>query len=469
MELELKTAKITASERAYYIEKANNDLYKKEVEYVLKVMKIRAEAGQSERDDELMTLREMAAAREIFFKSREDLNKSTSKRIQNYNNEDRDILLKSLEDQYAKGLVKEQDYQIRRQQIIDASAKHVLEAQLKEAENQLAIDRERNGFLPVGKQIDTTSLEATTANLRLQIAHNEDKDAEDLAKKKKERAKDLRDKEIEFAQKAFDVIGGLVEGNFQKEIEASQKKIDANNKAKDTEVANIQASQMSASQKAAAIQELEKQTAQRNAIEQKKQHDIKVKEAEFEKAKAILDIGVATERAVAKSLLEASILASNPLTAPLAAQAYTMAGIEAGIGLAEIAAVAAKKIPSFYAGTDHAPEGLALTDEKGPELYETPSGEVFFGNNKPTYRYLEEGTKITSYDEVQKMLLQGILFSASPMHVDKNGEIIKGLADLKQEIKRTSQEQINAMRKQKAPDINIYNDAEFVAHIKRSI
>src|SRR5579859_4762759 len=85
-----------------------------------------------------------------------------------------------------------------------------------------------------------------------------------------------------------------------------------------------------------------------------------IKQAKFEKAASVINIAIATSEAVAKILLEAAILSSNPLTAALAPQAYVQAGIAAAVGAAQLAAVIAKPIPTFARGTSNAPAGLAI-------------------------------------------------------------------------------------------------------------
>jgi len=104
------------------------------------------------------------------------------------------------------------------------------------------------------------------------------------------------------------------------------------------------------------------------------------------------------------------------------------------------------------------------------ELRVDPDGTVSPTPDVPTLTYGERGTKIITADEVNQMLFNNFLTSSSQlMQPDKNERLEQKLDQLNDTINRNGQAQLSAMRKQKAPVINIHNDAAFWAHIHKSV
>ena len=66
------------------------------------------------------------------------------------------------------------------------------------------------------------------------------------------------------------------------------------------------------------------------------------------------------------------------------------------IGLAQTALIASQQVPQFWTGTDNAPEGWALTQERGAEVILDKKGKVkSMGNNKGAQMtYLNQGDKV---------------------------------------------------------------------------
>lgn len=111
---------------------------------------------------------------------------------------------------------------------------------------------------------------------------------------------------------------------------------------------------------------------------ERKRAAIQRRQAEAEKQQAIFSIIINTAQAVV------SLLDKPPLA--------IAAGV---IGAAQLALVAATPIPEFYKGTMNAPEGLALVDERRPEIHTDKKGNIkSFGESKANYRYLSKGDKI---------------------------------------------------------------------------
>lgn len=71
-----------------------------------------------------------------------------------------------------------------------------------------------------------------------------------------------------------------------------------------------------------------------------------------------------------------------------------------------------KSFNFFYTGTDSAPEGWAVVDERGAELHTDKHGNVksFGQSGGARFRYLEKGDKIVTAEKTQQ-LLQGMTYS----------------------------------------------------------
>jgi hypothetical protein len=120
-----------------------------------------------------------------------------------------------------------------------------------------------------------------------------------------------------------------------------------------------------------------KEEIERQYEERRKQ--IARREAEAQKRLAIFNIAINTAQAVVASL------PNIPLSVAI--------GL---IGAAQIAMVSAQEIPAFWRGTENAPEGWALTQEKGAEIITDKYGKVkTYGNDKGAQMtYLNKGDKV---------------------------------------------------------------------------
>ena len=77
------------------------------------------------------------------------------------------------------------------------------------------------------------------------------------------------------------------------------------------------------------------------------------------------------------------------------------AAIVGAMGLAQVAVIASTPIPEFWTGTDNAPEGLALTQERGAEVITDKNNNVkTWGHNKgASLTYLNKGDKVYKSQE----------------------------------------------------------------------
>ena len=162
----------------------------------------------------------------------------------------------------------------------------------------------------------------------------------------------------EAFQEAFNTISEASQANYDAEYERleAQKEI----------------SMQFAGESTAAKEEIERQYEERRKA-------IARREAQSKKDNAIFNAVINTAQAVVAAL------PNIPLSVAI--------GI---IGAAQISMIASKPIPQFWRGTENAPEGWALTQEKGAEVITDKYGKVkSYGNNKGAQMtYLNRGDKV---------------------------------------------------------------------------
>lgn len=184
----------------------------------------------------------------------------------------------------------------------------------------------------------------------------------------------------DFANAAIELnnlLFNIAEENRQQDLENARAVLDK----------TLEDTTKSDEQKAAAQEKFRKEEAK-----------IKKKSFEADKKAAILNVQIATAVGIAKLWASPGFPAAIPLTVLLAA-----------LGIAQTAVIASKKPPKFFKGTRNAPEGLAWTDEQGPEIHTDKHGNVKdFGSNKgPRLKWLESGDQIFTAPETKAILSQG--------------------------------------------------------------
>jgi Na+-transporting methylmalonyl-CoA/oxaloacetate decarboxylase gamma subunit len=361
--------------------------------------------------------------------------------------------LSQLNEQYRTGAISAETFAKKKDEITNKAAQEALEIQL------VTLQFIQGEYKRYGE--DTMAIDLQIANLRKQLADRQLQQDEQNAEKRKK----LQDAEVSLARQTEETISAFIKGRYEQELNAIQKKIDANDRAKEKETSDIETSSLSAQEKAAEEIELNAKVNAQNEALQRQQRNEKVKEAEFDRAKGILDVGINTAIAVTK------VLPNIPLSL-----------IMAGIGAAQIAAILARPIPKFAAGTASSPEGWAWTDELGPELYKTRRGETFIGSSEgPTLRYLQAGTEITPFGEYGQPATELITYEQLKQYrqiwpitqmqtIQQNDGIRRELQELNQTVKEGNRDMVRAIEKNKPipPPRKPDPGPEFWAHIYNS-
>jgi hypothetical protein len=127
---------------------------------------------------------------------------------------------------------------------------------------------------------------------------------------------------------------------------------------------------------------------------QDRQRELQRREFKAKKQQALVNIAMDTAQGVV------SALASTPPNIPLSITIGVIGAVQAGL-------VASQQMPQFWKGTDNAPEGWALTQERGREIITDSKGNIkSLGNDKgATMTYLNKGDKVKTASETMDYLM----------------------------------------------------------------
>lgn len=268
----------------------------------------------------------------------------------------------------------------------------------------------------------------------------------EAAKEHEEALKIYKDLERQAADDTLTFIQTLEDAKFTKEKNQLQALQDIRDQNYQKEIDNINNSSLSEQDKAAKIAVLNAQHDAQVAETARKEREINVKQAKFDKAITISKIIADTALAVIKQL---------EIPGPVGFAGAIAAG---AIGAAQLAIAIATPIPTYFKGTDSSKQGWALTDERGPETYIEPSGNTFTGNDHPTLRYLRAGTKIIPHDQFAEQ---------RRMYVDTNGRLKSG-PDYTND-NRNADKIVKAVRSIKPARSTVIVDLGFAKYVERNV
>jgi len=179
----------------------------------------------------------------------------------------------------------------------------------------------------------------------------------------------------EIAQEAFNFISEASNANFQNEYDNLEKQ------------KNV--ALLFAGDSASAKEEIERQAEQ-------KRKEIARREFQAQKAQALFNIAINTAQAIVGALATLPSPSAVPLSIAVGA-----------IGAVQLGLVASRQIPEFWKGTDNAPEGFALTQERGREIITDKYGNIkSTGSDKGAQlTYLNKGDKVLNNDKTMDFLM----------------------------------------------------------------
>lgn len=181
----------------------------------------------------------------------------------------------------------------------------------------------------------------------------------------------------------------------------------------------------------------------------------KRKEAQANKVNALFQIAVNTAVAASKAASQTGIGAAIAVPIVIA------------LGAAQAAIVLAQPLPQFEKGTENAPEGYAVVDEKGSELIVDRHGRLKeVGRNEgPRVTYLDQGDKVYTAEQTKQILTKNIIEKQDEYNIMREMQLNTTLSNRIQQSKR--QEAIYVMSE--ALRANTFNRDVVIAAFKDAV
>lgn len=202
------------------------------------------------------------------------------------------------------------------------------------------------------------------------LALNDEVTAKQIAAQQK-----LADLKKQLASETFDTISAIQGAQFDRESLLVQAQIEEADKQKDKEIEVANATIKNADERAIAIAKIEARAQQKKEDLERRQRQIELDRARFEKAANIAQIIGSTAAAIIEAL---KTYKGTP-------QAFAVAATIGTIGALNLAKAIAAPLPKFAEGTDDAPGGLSwVGDAYRKELVITPKGQVMQTPSVPT-------------------------------------------------------------------------------------
>jgi hypothetical protein len=308
----------------------------------------------------------------------------------NYLEQNRDILLRALEEERnakiksASGDKERQEieekYNRKRKQIeldtnvaIIQSSLAVAEAKLKTAQLTPGVDESQ-----------ISALKAAIASLKKELEKLKGEKIDIDVDESIEKLEKLKNGIQEVGNKILEIftaIGNIINANIDREKNAIQDQIDDIDKKKEKEIDAINASARTEQEKAVAIIKVkETAAAQKDALE-RRQRALDLQRARFEKAQAIAQAVLKTAVAVIEGLIKFG---------PVGAAIY------GAIGAAQIATAIAAPLPKFKHGREDGPATWGITGDGGKrEVVTSPDlSQAYVTPAVDTLTYLPKNWKV---------------------------------------------------------------------------
>ena len=274
--------------------------------------------------------------------------------------------LDDLTEQYAKGLIKKEDYEKRKIEITEKYAIEQAELAIELAKEQLNTP----GLSPE----DSLKLEQQIAEAEIELAERvrdaEIKAIDDASKATKEKM----EKTAKAIQDISDLLGGFADlGNaiFENKISQIEEEQDANDEAYEREIERIEALQergaISTEEAEARKRAAEDKTRLKEEELAKKKAALQEKQAKWDKANNIVQTIMATSLGIMK-----------------ASPNLVMMALIRVMGAIQLATIVAQQIPKYAKGTKDHPGGLAIVGDGGKKEGVITEKGLFVTPDKPT-------------------------------------------------------------------------------------
>lgn len=292
--------------------------------------------------------------------------------------------LGALDLQYAKGLIKEEDYQKKRENIVTkyaveqaraslAAAKTILEDPNLSPESRLELEEEI-----AQKEIDL-------ANAVRDAEISAARQSTEAQRKKIEGIADAIDQASQLMGALSNFASTIYEGQIQR-LEEHQEESE---KASEAELARIdrlaETGAITTEEAEARKRAAEEKTAKRNEELEKKKAALQTRQAKLEKATNIVTTIMNTATGIMKAFAQGGMFAT-PIAAMIAA-----------MGAIQLATIVAQPIPKYAKGTKGHKGGLAWVGDGGERETVITKNGMYITPDTPTLIDLPKGAKVLPY------------------------------------------------------------------------
>lgn len=447
-DLKLKNTKLTEGEREVIIEEAAEKMMKYQVENIGRLAQIRYDALNNDKVLAAENGKELEAIEAAHQKTMEDIRKAALERQAAFIDDAKNIELLANDRDYKSGKIDKKQHSKRADDIEFNAQKAKLTDNVTSADKLLAAD-------PNNATLQDNDTKAKLA-LSTLLTNKEISDQDKIDAHKKA----AKDREIEAAKEVGHAIESFVTGAYERQINTIQKQIDKNNELKEKETQSIATSTLSLQEKAAAQILLDAQVNANNEALQRKQRDIRVKEAKFNRDAAVLEMIEQGTIAALAALKDGLVLGE--------AEAIAIGVFTA----AQVASVLAKPIPTYRGGVKSKPED-GLMKVHPNEIRIDPDGTMSMTPDAPeTLTYGKRGTRIIPAHEANKVIGNSVnrqmmneMIRMTAFQIDNRKE----LQEIKEAIQEGTMAQIREMGKKKPDEIHIHFDPKFSSHIDNAV
>lgn len=369
--------------RANLLAKAREDALSKDQVFINESVAISQE-GENKKNEILrnstVTTAKILSDRYDYFRN---LEKQQSKELLNQE-------ISNLNKRFGNGGESYRSYLTKRAALTTSSSKKEIAQQLDEYQQQIA---ELQSFydrkLISQKDYEEQSAKLTQAQSDLLFAQSES----DVSLKL-EAARRVKDALIELEQQSIQAIIEIGNSRFEADQAQINSRIQQLQDQKDLEI-------KLAGDNADAKVRIETEYTKKVTDQQRLLRESQRKQAIFQKALAVTQIGINTALAIVGALAPPPIGLGPVLGIPLAS-------VIGALGAVQLAVALTKPIPAFADGTKSSPEGLALVGERGAELLKFPGGgeQLVTG---PSIVDLPRGTEVlTNQDTVSELAIRAL-------------------------------------------------------------
>lgn len=292
--------------------------------------------------------------------------------------------LGNLDLQYAKGLLKEEDYQKQRESIVSKYAVQQAQASL-DAARAILNDPNLSPESRLKQEQEIAQKEIELANAVRDAEINAAQQSTDAQRKKIENIADA----IEQASQLFSALSNFVSTLYDGQIQKLEEQEEANEEAKEKEISRIdelaEHGAITEEQAEARKRAAEDKTAKKNEEIAKKKAALQTKQAKLEKATNIITTIMNTAVGIMKAFAQGGMFAT-PIAAMIAA-----------MGAVQLATIIAQPIPKYAKGTKGHKGGLAWVGDGGVSETVITNKGAFLTPDTPTLVDLPRGAKVLPY------------------------------------------------------------------------